>query len=435
MYKLIQEQSQMEGILTELMKYDAWGFDTETTGLSAHHDKVIAVQLGRPEGGYIFDTRKVNIEPLRVFFEDEKIKKIGHNLKFDYKMMKGSFGIDVEGLRCTYLAEKVLNAGRKYRGFGLEDVVLQELGVQLDKTAQKSFIGHKGAFTPVQIAYMADDVKYLLPLYKEKTKQLMNDGIANVFLIETGAIPAFGDMEYAGMILDTVNWKKVMDDNIIKRAELKVKMDEIASQYMGFDLFGEAAINYDSPEQVLKLFQLMRIKVPVMDRDGNKSFIPIQNTNKQSMKGIRHIEIVKLIEAYRSYGVRINTFGQPYIDAVDPKTGAIHPDLWQIGTETGRPAAGDSAVNPLNVPSDNRYRHCFIGGPDEVVESDDYSGCESRILAHISGDPILQKIFLDDKDIHCEVASMMYGVPVTKDNENKKYRKPAKALNFGWSVT
>ena len=47
----------------------------------------------------------------------------------------------------------------------------------------------------------------------------------------------------------------------------------------------------------------------------------------------------------------------------------------------------------------------------------------------------MQKIFLDDKDIHCEVASMMYGVPVTKDNENKKYRKPAKALNFGWSVT
>ena len=435
-YKFINTQAGVDSLLAPLMSKEAWGFDTETTGLDRHKDKVTMIQIGRPEEGYIIDARGLVIEPLRPFFESKEIKKIGHNLKFEYEMMKTSFGIECEALRCTMLAEQVIQGGRMFRNqMSLEAVLQRRFGVELDKEVRKTFIGHRGPFSPAQLKYGEDDTKYLIPLFQEQVKELTADGLSRVYLIETNCIPAFGDMAVAGMPLDVKRWKEVMDDNIKKQLEVEKKMNELISPFVSPDLFGNTSINYASPPQVLQLMQTMRIKVPVLGPDGKEVMQLIKKTDKNSLKKVRHIEFVKKLEEWRSYAVRINTFGQPYIDAVNPVTGAIHPDLWQIGTETGRPAAGGSDINPLNVPSDNRYRHCFIGGPDEVVESDDYSGCESRILAHISGDPVLTKIFLDGEDIHCAVASMMYGVPVTKNNENKKLRKPAKALNFGWSVT
>jgi DNA polymerase I len=431
-YKFINTQAGIEGILSSLMSKDAWGFDTETTGLDRHKDKVTMIQIGREDEGYIIDARGLAVEPLRPFFESKLIKKIGHNLKFEYEMMKTSFGIECEALRCTMLAEQILNAGKMFRNaMGLEATLDRRFGVQLDKEVRKTFIGHKGAFTKRQLEYGEDDTKYLVPLFQEQVKELTRDGLSRVYLIETNCIPAFGDMAVAGMPLDKERWKAVLEENISKQATVEKEMNQLISPFVSPDLFGNTYINYASPPQVLELMQLMRIRVPHLGADGKEVMQLIKKTDKNSLKKIRHIPFVNKLEEWRSYAVRINTFGMPYIDAVNPLTGAIHPDLWQIGTETGRPAAGGADINPLNVPSDNRYRHCFIGGPDEVVESDDYSGCESRILAHISGDPILTKIFLDGEDIHCAVASMMYGVPVTKDNENKKLRKPAKALNFG----
>lgn len=432
LYKFINTQAGIDSILPTLMRFDAWGLDTETSGLDRHKDRVTMIQIGRPELGFILDVRGLSVEVLRPFFESKDVKKIGHNLKFEYEMIKTSFKIECEALRCTMLAEQIINAGRIFRNqIGLEFVLNKRFGVELNKEIRKTFIGHKGAFTKQQLEYAEDDTKYLLPLFQQQVKELTEAGLNRVYLIETNCIPAFGDMAIAGMPLDTKRWKEVLDDNIKKQAEVEQRMNELISPFVSPDLFGETHMNYASPPQVLQLMRTMRIKVPVMDQSGVEVMQLITKTDKTNLKKVRHIEFVRKLEEWRGYGVRINTFGMPYIDAVNPLTGAIHPDLWQIGTETGRPAAGGEDINPLNVPSDNRYRHCFIGGPDEVVESDDYSGCESRILAHISGDPVLTKIFLDGEDIHCAVASMMYGVPVTKDNENKKLRKPAKALNFG----
>ena len=434
-YKFIRNQVDVDNLLGTLMAKDAWGFDTETTGLNRHKDKVTMIQIGREDEGYIIDARGLTIEPLRPFFESHTIKKVGHNLKFEYEMMKTSFGIECEALRCTMLAEQVLNAGRLYRSsFGLESTLDRRMGVKLDKEVRQTFINHRGPFTEAQLKYGEDDTKYLIPLFQQQVKEMSEAGLIKVYLIETNCIPAFGDMLVAGMPLDKVKWKEILDDNVQKQSEVEQSMNTTIAPFVSPDLFGNTLINYASPPQVLNLMQLMRIRVPVMGHDGKEVLQLIKKTDKNALKKIRHIPFVKQLEQWRSYAVRINTFGQPYIDAISPITGAIHPDLWQIGTETGRPAAGGSDINPLNIPSDNRYRHCFIGDTDEVVESDDYSGCESRILAHISGDPILTKIFLDNEDIHCAVATMMYGVPVTKDNENKKLRKPAKALNFGGPV-
>lgn len=434
-YKFINQQHQMVGVLDMLMAFDAWGFDTETTGLRSNHDKVILVQLGRGDMGVIIDTRYVDITELKLFFLNKQIKKVGHNLKFDYKMMKGSFGIEMEGLRCTYIAERMIHMGKRYfKGMGctLENVILDRMDIQLDKTVQKSFIGHKGAFSQRQLQYAEEDVCYLNEMYAMQVKDMTRLGIGKTFIIECESISSFGDMEHDGMILDVPAWRTVLNENIEKQKAIELELNTLIEPYVSPNLFGETHINYASTPQVLELMQTMRIRIPETNKQtGEVTEKIIKKTDKQTFKKIGSMPFVKKLQEWRGYAVRIGTFGQAYIDAVDPVTGAIHPDLYQLGTETGRPAAGDSAVNPLNIPSSNKYRHCFICRADEVVESDDYSGCESRILAHISGDPVLQGIFARGEDIHCAVASMMYGIEVTKDNENKKYRKPAKSLNFG----
>lgn len=426
------ETSDVARILPEIMQRNVWGKDFETTGLDPHLDKTILLQIGSRDKQFLIDTRTASLEPLRPWYESKEHRKIAHYAKFEYKMARGSHELETEGLRCTYLTERVIKGGSVYRGFGLEPVLKARLGIEIDKTLQKSFVNHQGPFSQEQLIYGADDVIYLEDLFRHQCKEADEKGLLRTVLLESECLSSFGDMEFDGMYLDVPGWKKIMEDNIQAQAKVREELDEIAKEHLPENLFGQADINYGSSEQVAHLFNKMGIKVPVRDpRTGKDVLEPIKHTDAKTLKRVSHLPVVKLIGKWRSYNVLINTFGQPWLDAIHKRTGRIHPDLDQLGTETGRPAAGDSDVNPLNVPRDNRYRHCFIGGPDEIVESDDYSGCESRILAEISQDPELIGIFQRGEDIHCAVATALYGIVVDKKGPNSKYRTPAKSLNFG----
>ena len=443
----IQEQSQLESIIPKLVEKPSWGLDTETSGLDPHVNKVLAVQIGRlddtcPEGEvYVIDARKVNLEPLRdPFFENPSIFKILHNAKFDYKMLRGSFGISLENVRCTFLAEKILSTGLMpylTKEHKLDKVVSKRVGVPIEnkEEMQKSFIGHEGDFTPGQIEYMSDDVKYLLPLYQKQIDILKPLYLMRTMKLESDVCLAFADMEFEGMKLDPKAWSDILLKNKEAAVELKKQMDELAKPHIGANLFGDIDINYASPEHFLKLLQQMNIMINSYDFvTKNEITELISKTNDDALKRVKNHPFVSLLRKWRSYNTRINNFGDSYINAIHPKTGCIHPNLWQIGTGTGRPASGESDVNPLNVPREQVYRSCFTCDPDEVVESDDFSGCESRILAHISADQKMMDIFNKGEDIHCGVATELYGVTVTKKNENKHLRTPAKALNFGGPV-
>jgi ribonuclease D len=254
-YKFITSQAEVDSLLPKLMAKKTWGWDAETTGLDPHINEVILAVIGRPEEQYVIDTRKVSIEPLRPFFESEEHKKIGHNLKFDYKMFKGSFGIDVETMRCTYLASRIYDNGRRFNGHGLEDVLHRVLGVTIDKALQKSFIGHKGDFTGDQIRYAATDVTHLLPLAQKFSSMIQADNLQNVWLLECAVMPCFGDMEFAGVHFDVKGWQKVMETNLAEAEKCKKRLDEIAINVFQPDLFGNVDVNYRSPDQCLDSHQ------------------------------------------------------------------------------------------------------------------------------------------------------------------------------------
>lgn len=456
-YEYITETREVERLLPYLMTKQYQTHDSETTGLCPHQNKIILYQIGDRNKQYLIDTRVASLEPLRPYFESRTLRKLFHNAKFDYKMMRGTFDISIECVRCTQLAEQVLTAG-VYRfgrkkdkedhqlsffteepkeeevnyGISLEDVLWKHLKVRIDKRLQKSFIDHTGPFSREQLEYAADDILYLEDAFKKQIEIAKPLNLIRTIELECNAVPAFGDMEFDGMVLDIHGWRKIATDNQSFQLEIQAELDEIAKQHVGEDFEGKANIMYSSCKQVLNFLNAMGLRVPVKDPiTGEEITESLKKTDAKYLKRISHLPVIKALNKWRSYDTLINTFGEPFIKALNPVTGRLHPDLFQIGTATGRPAAGDSVVNPLNIPRDNRYRSCFTCEEDEVVESDDYSGCESRILAEISGDPKLIDIFRRGDDIHCAVGSELYGITVTKKGETSKYRTPAKSLNFG----
>lgn len=432
-YRYIKEQSELLEIIPKLMACPVWGIDTETTGLDCHVDRVTLLQIGNIESQYVIDTRKVNIQPLRPFLESESHKKVGHNLKFDYKMIKGSFGIDVENMRDTFLAEKILNVGRKAFGYGLDDVLKAHLNIEMDKSLQKSFIGHKGDYSPAQIEYAANDVIHLVELIRKQSNYLQEDGLGSTFLLECGALPCFGDMEYKGLLLDKDKWGEILKKNMAIALEYQKQMEEMVRPIWKTDLFGNVDINFSSTPQVVEVLQRMKITIPERDpKTGEFVDMLVKNSSDKSLKKVKEHPFVALLKQYRSAMKMVGTYGQNFIDAIHPVTGRIHPELNQIGTETGRPASNKSSpINPLNIPRSKAMRQSFIAEEDWLIETDDYSGCELRIWAEISGDPGLREPLIKGEDLHCSAASKLFRVPVTKDNENAHMRTPAKSLNFG----
>jgi DNA polymerase-1 len=432
MIHFITEQSKVTPLLPIFMSKPAWGIDTETTGLDPFTSKVVLLQIGTNDDQYIIDTRKVSIEPLRPFLESRTIKKIGHNLKFDYKMIKSSFNIEIENLRDTYLAEKLMGVGIKFRGFGLDDVTLERLQVFVDKSLQKSFIGHQGDFTQAQVGYAALDVKDLHALSLHQCQDMERRGLVDVWMLECQVIPAFGDMELGGIKLDVNQWTTLIAENQAKADAIKLQMDEIAKNFFPTDMFGDIYINYGSPKQSLEFLQRMGIKYQSRNPiTGEDTEIPLPDTSDKTLRMLKKYPIVNMLQDYRSYLMLINTFGQSFIDAIHPKTGRIHPDFEQLGCETGRISKGHSPVNLLNIPREKKFRQSFVAESNELIETHDYSGCELRILAELSQDPKLCEAFRTGQDVHCYVASVLYNKEVTKKNENAYLRTPAKSLNFG----
>lgn len=433
-YKYIQTSSELEQIIPELAKTTVWSLDTETTGLDPHQDKVTLCQIGNIREQYVIDARKVNLALLReCFFENQKITKIGHNLKFDYKMLKGSTGIEIENMRDTMLADKILNVGRKKYGYGLDDCLKAWLGVEMDKAQQKSFIGHTGDFSKDQLEYAAKDVLYPIELYRKQCLSIEADGLRDTLLLECDVMPCFADMELHGVLLDKEKWMSIANKNYALAKEIEEQLKPSAAVYFPLDLFGNVEINWGSPAQVLELLQRMRIKIKEEDfRTGEITESKIMDTNDATLKKVVGYPVVDLIKKWRSAMKRYGTYGQSFVDAIHPKTGRIHPEFDQLGTETGRPTSHKkSPINLLNIPREKEMRHCFIAKDGYIVETDDYSGCELRIWAELSQDPNLLKPLRDGADLHCYAASRLYGVEVTKKNENKHLRTPAKTMNFG----
>jgi len=116
---------------------------------------------------------------------------------------------------------------------------------------------------------------------------------------------------------------------------------------------------------------------------------------------------------------------------IDPRTGRLHTSFNQTGAATGRLSSSNPNLQniPIRTALGREIRAAFVPREGWQLMVADYSQIELRLLAHMSGDPLLVEAFRNGEDIHTRTAAEVLGVPplmVTPDA-----RRDAKAVNFG----
>jgi len=431
--KFIDKQHQMEDVIRDIAPYPKLEFDTETTGLDPHSDKVIMAQIGTPTTQWVIDARKVHLGPLKPILEDDEHLIMGHNLAFDYMMMLGTFGITIERVYDSFLAEQVLEAGLRKFGFGLDDCVKRYFNHTLPKDMQLSFVNHYGDFTPNQIKYGGHDVGQIVTQIAHKQVERMRKyGLLGTAQIEFDVMQAFADMTYYGIPLNAQKWLSIGGGKTGEFSDVLDELNEYATKHhmVEIDMYDQVDMNWNSQQQVLSLLKQLW---PNITSTGDDVLDTLYHNTKN--------ELVGLLRKYRKLTKKTGTYGSAYVEAIHPKTGRLHPKIKQLGTDTGRPSS--TKPNILNIPREKAYRVAFGYEPEEgrVIITIDYSGCELRIIADMSGDPFMCKSFNEGKCLHNFVTAMLtntdYDAFAAKvkanDTAAKDLRQIYKGLNFGIS--
>jgi len=157
-----------------------------------------------------------------------------------------------------------------------------------------------------------------------------------------------------------------------------------------------------------------------------------RSTSAAVLEALReaHPIVAKILE-YRELTKLKSTYIDPLPGLVHPKTGRLHTRFNQTATATGRLSSSDPNLQniPVRTPLGQRIRRAFVAEEGWLLVALDYSQIELRVLAHLSGDENLIRVFKEGQDIHTETASWMFAVP--KEAVDPLMRRAAKTVNFG----
>jgi len=364
--------------------------------------------------------------------EDEKIIKIFHNAKFDYKFIKRWANIDVKNIYDTFLTERVINCGKQDYGYSLARCVDRYLSINLDKTTRNKFIGLTGQpYTIDQITYGANDVIYLLDIREKQLPSLRTHQLEQTARLENEVVKVFAEIEYEGLAIDKDKWTVMAEKNVKLAYEQELQLDNMVLEHdllqhyripIQADMFApieevrHTAINWGSPMQTLRLFKNL---VPSLEDVNGK------NLNKHRYKH-------KLIDEYIRYKERTklaNAYGTKFFNYVNAD-GRVHTNFSQI-LDTGR--VSSSKPNMQQIPSDNTFRNCFITEEGWVFVSSDYSSQELNVIAYGSQDPVWLDALSKGMDLHGVCADLVFEDKWRDADASarKKLRTQIKAINFG----
>jgi DNA polymerase-1 len=404
---------------------DQFAFCLEATGSDALSSLIAGIALCKEKGiAYYVPVRHrvgPNLEKailiLKDYFEDEKIKKIGHDLKYSILLLRQE-GINLKGtLYDTMVASYLLNPNKS--DHSLETVVLDHLLFKMKTLSEVLAKRHSFADLSIEDAtgYSAEKAELTMQLKEILFERLKNEGLEGLYFnIEMPLIYVLADMEYAGI---RVNRERLDELS----SELKREIDDIESRI--YEIAGER-FNINSPQQLQKiLFEKLGLK-------------PIKRTKTGYSTGVDVLvelsevhELPKEILNYRTLFKLKTTYVDALPRLINKKTGRIHTSFNQTMTATGR--LSSSEPNLQNIPIRGEWgtkiREVFIAEEDHMLISADYSQVELRILAHISRDEGLIDAFRRDLDIHSRTASELFGV--SEDKVTPEMRRAAKSINFG----
>ncbi|WP_411202374.1 DNA polymerase I [Kosakonia cowanii] len=434
-YVTILDEETLQSWICKLKSAALFAFDTETDSLDNISANLVGISFAIEPGvaAYVpvahdyLDApdqipRDRALELLKPLLEDEKLLKVGQNLKYDRGVLE-NYGIELRGIAFdTMLESYILNSvvGRHDMD-SLSQRWLKHKTVTFEEIAGKG----KNQLTFNQIAleeaghYAAEDADVTLQLHLAMWPELQQHaGPLNVFQnIEMPLVPVISRIERNGVNIDPAVLHKHSEELTLRLAELEQKAHEIAGE----------AFNLSSTKQLQTiLFEKQGIK-PLKKTPGGAP-----STSEEVLEELAlDYPLPKVILQYRGLAKLKSTYTDKLPLMINPKTGRVHTSYHQAVTATGRLSSTDP--NLQNIPVRNeegrRIRQAFIAPKDYVIVSADYSQIELRIMAHLSRDKGLLKAFSEGQDIHRATAAEVFGLPL--DSVSNEQRRSAKAINFG----
>lgn len=422
--------------------------DTETMGLDPYTKELLTVQLGCAEFQVVIDCTSVDIHLFKDYLENPQRIFLGWNIKFDLKFLYHQ-RIVLRRVYDGYLAEKLLWLGYPagMHEMSLKAASVNYLGVDMDKSVRGKII--QTGLTEDVIVYAAGDVCYLGKIRDKQLLKLEEKGLLKAIDFENEFVKCLAYIEYCGAKLDIEKWKvKMMTDlNNLEKAEAAlndwVENSNFQSKYCsvnaqgdlfsGFDTKPRCHINWTSSQQVIPLFEDLGLNLKVLDKKTKhyKKSVDIKVVEPQASKS----PLIPIYINFKKSAIIVNTFGQKFLNLINPVTGRIHANFNQLGTDTGR--LSSTEPNLQNLPHDALTRSCFVSDKGSKWISADYSGQESYLMASMANDTaMLEELTNGSGDLHSLTAKMVFQ-QIPRDTPlsdiKKKYkdlRQEAKGYEF-----
>ena len=429
-YQWVNSPAGRSLLLEKLLQQTSVCFDTETTGLNALQAELVGIAFSwEPHKGYYLampankeETQRI-IDDFRPFFENPQIEKIGHNLKFDLKVLL-KYKLKVVGpLFDTMIAHYLINPDMRHNMD-----VLAETYLNYSPQSITELIGKKGkdqgnmrdVSLDQQTQYAVEDTDITLQLKHHFEKELAEAQTTELFkTVELPLVEVLTDMEAEGINL---NVDYLNDLSKTLTADIAVLEKDIYTEV------GET-FNLASPKQlgVILFEKLKLVDKPKKTKTGQYSTAE----DILSYLAKDHPIIAKILE-WRSLQKLENTYVSALPNDLNPQTQRIHTVYNQAVAATGRLSSNNPNLQniPIRTPRGQAVRKAFIPRDDQhILMAADYSQIELRIIAALSKDPAMVKAFQNNEDIHAATAARVFDVPL--EEVTREQRSNAKTVNFG----
>ncbi len=435
-YHLVLTERDLDMVLERIDLTKEVSIDLETTSQSPMRAEIVGIALSpAPHESYyipvahrsmVFDSSKqLNpkyvLEKLKPIVEDNSIKKIGQNLKYEFIVLERN-GLRLRGISSdTMVAAHLIDASRL--SYSLDELAKHYLDHKTITYKDVTGIGRdKINFEEVELerakVYACEDADVAMILSKKLTSELEQLTLLDVFKdIELKFIEVLARIEMNGV---KVNSELLEMLSIDFEKSLEKIAEEVYAQ-VGF------RFNLNSPIQLREvLFDKLGLPQKKMTKSGEAS------TDVEVLTELSKLHPVpeKVLE-HRGLSKLKSTYVDSFPKLINPRTGRIHTSFNQAGTSTGRLSSSDPNLQniPVKTPEGRRIREAFIPEDGFLLLSADYSQIELRLLAHFSEDESLVSAFLAGSDIHNRTASEIFGV--SEDLITPEMRRLSKTINFG----
>ncbi len=434
-YACVLTPEALEVLIGRLEKCDCFAVDTETTSQNPMAAALVGISVAMepfeafyiPVGHRYMGVpdqleRQVVLDRLRPVFENERIRKIGQNIKYDWTVFR-RHGVDLRGVGFdTMLASYLLNPSK--RAHNLDQIALDYLG---HKNITYSEVAGKGrnAVTFDQVTleqavpYACEDADITLRAYEVLKPQLETLGVMDLMeQVEMPLVPVLMEMEMTGVRLDLEKLHNLSKSWAHQMQRLEDEIHGLAAE----------RFNIQSSQQLGRIL-FEKLQLPAVKKTKKKTGY---STDVEVLTRLAELhELPALILRHRSLAKLKSTYADALIEQADAETGRIHTSFNQTVAATGRLSSSDPNLQniPIRTEEGLEIRKAFVPQPGWTLLAADYSQIELRILAHYADDPLFIEAFNRNEDIHARTASEVFQTP--PEDVTAELRRQAKAINFG----